>query len=193
MNTDGNVDVDDLVMFSNYWLWSASSNEPNEPGEPNYPADSNVVYSILDANCFDEITLDVNETVTLYVDLDTTEYNNMRIFDIEITISDPNLGSIDNTEYDPNDPNSCTTQILADPRMSGFDYWGSGVTQRAGIEFIAANIGDQMDDGHLVSFEYTCKGSGEVTLELTNYLSANTGGEKVYPVLESITINQPDP
>ena len=99
LDFDSIVDHNDLAIFSEFWLWDGSIPEP----EPNMPplSDPNIIYSIVDSNGLDEINLDINESVTLYVDLSTTDQNNLMAFDVEVHISDPNLGSIDNTA-DPN-------------------------------------------------------------------------------------------
>jgi len=190
LDLDGNVDVNDLGLFTEYWLWPHEHVEPVEPNEPE--PDPNLVYSILDANDSNEITIDVNDTVTLYVKLDTTGSSNIRHFDIEVNISDANLGSIDNTVIDSNDPLP-TAEILSDPnRWSGFDYFGPGLNQEDGIRFQAYHI-EAINDGNLASFEFTCTGEGDVTLTLINWYSTDTDSNEVYPTLESILIHQNDP
>ena len=199
IDRDGDVDSNDLAYFADYWLWPlpkpSTPNEPNEPNDPNqgYQEDPNIIYSIVDSNNSNEITIDVNESITLYIKMETTEDGNVAMFDIEVNISDTNLGSIDNTPYDPNDPNASTAQILAEPRLPWADYWGPGQIQEEGIEFFAVNLAEPINDGNLASFVFTCKGQGDVTLELINHQSLSTGGASVYPKLVDIIIHQVDP
>jgi hypothetical protein len=186
IDRDGDVDNKDLGLFVEYWLWPDSGNEPDDP---EYPEDANVIYSIVDVNGLSEITIDVNESITLYVDIASTTENNVRSFDIEVDISDTNLGSIDNTEH----PNG-TAQILAEPnRLSFADYWGPGYQQAEGIQLYGTTLDCAIADGHLASFVFTCEGPGDVTLELNNWASFNTDNEAVFPKLESIVIHQIDP
>ncbi len=192
IDRDGDVDHKDLGLFADYWLWPDSSNEPDEPcspGDPNYPEDPNIIYSIVDASGLSEITLDINDSITLYVDIASSNDNDVQAFDIEVDISDPNLGSIDNTEY----PDG-TAQILAEPnRESSWDYWGPGWRQEEGIRLSGLTTGNAIADGHLASFVFTSEGPGDVILELINCVSFNTDSEEVFPKLESIVIHQVDP
>jgi hypothetical protein len=195
LDRDGSVDVNDLGLFLDYWLWPSygeTGSGPNSPPPPPpYPADPNIIYSIVDANDSNEITIDVNESITLYVRMVTTEANNIATFDIEVDISDTNLGSIDNAAYDPNDPpGPGTARILAQPRDSSFDYWGPGIEQEEGIELHGASMTSAISDGDLASFVFTCEGQGDVTLQLINLNSTNTDCNPVFPKLESITIHQ---
>ncbi|MHC4084079.1 MAG: hypothetical protein ACYSWZ_06070 [Planctomycetota bacterium] len=186
IDRDGDVDNKDLGLFVEYWLWPDSGNEPDEP---DYPEDANVIYSIVDVNGLSEITIDVNESITLYVDIASTTENNVRSFDIDVDISDPNLGSIDNTEH----PNG-TALILAEPnRLSFADYWAPGLGQEEGIRLSGVTLNTPIADGHLASFVFTCEGQGDVTLELKNWTSFNTDNEAVFPKLETIVIHQIDP
>jgi len=187
IDRDGDVDYSDLGLFVEYWLWPDSGNEPNEP-DPNYPEDPNITYSIVDANGLSEITIDINDSVTLYVDIASSSDNNVWAFDIEVNISDPNLGSIDNTEY----PDG-TAQILAEPNKDpSWDYWGPGLWQEEGIRLSGATNGCAIGDGHLASFVFTSEGPGDVTLELIHSASFNTDHEEVFPRLEGIVIHQVD-
>jgi hypothetical protein len=103
-------------------------------------------------------------------------------FDVEVVISDSNLGSIDNIEH----PNG-TAQILATPRVPSFDYWGPGTIQEEGIRLRGFSIlSGVMSDGHLASFVFTCREAGDVTLELIN-------DNPPFPQLEDILIHQIDP
>ena len=187
IDTDGDVDVDDLVLFTDYWLDGAP--EPNEPEpEPeSYIPDPNTIYIIIDANDFSEITIGVNESVTLYVDMNNIGINDIQVFDIEVNISDPNLGFIDNMEC----PDG-TAEILANPTVSFADYWGPGIEQVEGIKFSAIALDTAINDGYLASFVYTSDGEGDVTLKLLNIYSSNTNGEIVHPTLEEIVIHQVD-
>ena len=189
IDRDGDVDHKDMGLFVEYWLWPDSDNEPDIPDEPDYPEDPNVIYSIVDVNGLSEITIDVNESITLYVDIASTTENNVRSFDIDVDISDPNLGSIDNTVY----PDG-TAQILPEPnRLSFADYWGAGLGQEEGIRLSGTTLNSPIADGHLASFVFTCEGQGDVTLELKNWASSNTDNEAVFPKLETIVIHQIDP
>lgn len=189
IDRDGDVDHKDLGLFVEYWLWPNPGNEPDIPDELDYPEDANVIYSIVDVNGLSEITIDVNESITLYVDIASTTENNVWAFDIDVDISDPNLGSIDNTEY----PDG-TAQILAEPnRDTSWDYWGPGAGQEESIRLFGITYGGAIADGHLASFVFTCEGQGDVTLELKNWASFNTDNEAVFPKLETIVIHQIDP
>lgn len=189
IDRDGDVDHKDLGLFVKYWLWPDSGNEPDSPDEPDYPEDANVIYSIVDVNGLSEITIDVNESITLYVDIASTTENNVRSFDIDVDISDPNLGSIDNTKC----PGG-SAQILAEPdRLSFADYWGAGLGQEEGIRLSGTTLNSPIADGHLASFVFTCEGQGDVTLELKNWASFNTDNEAAFPKLETIVIHQIDP
>jgi hypothetical protein len=192
LERDGDVDYNDLELFAEYWLWPTSANEPNEPNTPadsSYPEDPNIIYSIVDVNGANEITINVNDSITLYVDIATTDANDVWFFDIEVGISDTNLGSIDNTEYP-----SGTARILAEPnRDSYWDYWGLGLEQEEGIRLRGMTTGCAIADGHLASFVFTCENQGDVTLELINWFSVNTDDRAVFPKLESIVIHQVDP
>jgi uncharacterized repeat protein (TIGR01451 family) len=147
------------------------------------PADPNIVFDITDANGLDEIELTVGQSVRLYVNKETVD-EDIYSFYLEAATSDPNLGWIDNTEYDPNNPG--TAEILASPRDEFYDYYGPGYTQYEGIQFSAVSFGNVMQDGNLASFLYTATQPGYVTLTLLNY--------DTNPVtLESIVIRQADP
>ena len=179
LNTDGYVDFDDLALFADYWLWGV----PQTPVIVQYP---NVTFSIVDANGLSEITIDVGESITLYIDM-ATEGVDVRAFYLEVLLSGPNFGSIDNTPYDPDDPpGPGTARILAEPRDEFFDDWGPGGEQQEGIYLSGAGIFSIMSDGHLASFVFTCDGQGDVTLKLFNWTSTNAR-------LEDMTIHQTDP
>jgi len=163
--------------------------EPNTPpAEPPVepPAEPNVVFKIIDANELQEITLNVGDSICLYLAKQTFEEDVFVIY-LEVNISDPNFGWIDNTEYNPNDPNnSGTAQILASPRTTFFDYYGPGYTQPEGIQFIAVSLGGAIQDGSLASFVYTATGPGDVILTLVNY------DDFIPARLEQIVIHQID-
>ena len=187
INTDGYVDTVDFALFQKYWLWGAPPGE--EPNHPDKPADPNTILSIVDANGLDEIAIDVNDSITLYVDMITTA-EDVYTFHIEVNISDPNLGSIDNRSNDPDNPSGPgTARILAEPRTQFFDYWGPGLEQEEGIELWGASFVGVMSDGHLASFEFTCQSQGDVTLELINWGSSSSSTV----VLENIIIHQNEP
>lgn len=187
---DGDVDINDLGLFMDYWLWPNEGDEPAEPNEPNYPLDPTIIYSIVDANDSNEITIDVNDTITLYVKLDTTDSNNVSNFWIEVNISDVNLGSIDNTPIDSNNPPP-TAEILSEPnRWDTFDNFGPGDNQEEGIVLAGYHVDVAINDGNMASFEFTCLGQGDVTLTLINVDSSNTDSNSVYPTLENILIHQ---
>jgi hypothetical protein len=211
VDKDGEVGLTDLTLFAQYWLWGTSgypypvvtpsepnSVEPNSvepPVEPNNiepsaepnnvapPADPNVIFRIQDANDLQEITLNTGDSICLYLAKQTFD-ENVFIICLEVNLSDPNLGWIDNTEYDPNNPGSGTAQILASPRMSFFDYYGPGYTQYEGIQFVMANMGQAISDGPVASFVYTATGPGDVVLTLVN------DAEFVPARLEQIVIHQ---
>ncbi|KKM13529.1 hypothetical protein LCGC14_1715310 [marine sediment metagenome] len=194
IDTDGDVDVYDLISFADYWLWDVSYVRPPRsiPEEPNViycQEDPDIIYSIVNANGLSELIMNVGESITLYVDVETFGQD-MAIFSIEVNISDSNLGWIDNTAYDVNNPpGPGTARILAQPRSSGFDYWGPGEMQQTGIQLFGANITNPISDGYLASFVYTCNAPGEITLELLNLDSSGPGGS-LCPTLVNFTIDQ---
>ena len=160
IDADGVVDVNDLALFANFWLWEAEYTAIPDDPEP----DPNFIYSILDPNGLDEITLAIDETVTLYIEMEKTDPNNtMYGFHAEVNISDPNLGNIDNTEHP-----SGTAEILVESRTELFDYWGPGDYQQEGIQFTIVSMATPIPDGNMVSFEYTCDAAGDVTLEIVD-------------------------
>ena len=188
LDTDGDVDLTDLAGFVEFWFWPGAEEETLESAQ--MPVDSNVIVSVVDIDDNNEITLDVNESITLYVKLETTDQGSIGIFDFDVYISDATLGVIDNREYNvdnPNDPNNGTARILAMPRDSFFDYVGPSYEQEGGIQLSAANLGASMKDGYLASFVFTCRSQGDVTLSLKNYLSG------MYPKMQTILIHQTDP
>ncbi|MHC5083054.1 MAG: hypothetical protein ACYTET_03845, partial [Planctomycetota bacterium] len=155
---DGSVDLLDLIAFSDYWLWGAP-----EPVTPSMP-DPDVFYSIVDVNGLDEITLHTGDCVTLYIGQNSLEQDILS-FDLEVDISDPNLGWIDN------DP-AGSTAILTTPRFEMFDYIGPGFQQAEGIEIFAVNF-NGINDGTLAAFVYTATGVGDVTLYMVNHGTSN--------------------
>lgn len=193
LNEDGDIDCIDLVEFVEYWLWSESSaigGGGGGGGELSMPEDSNIVISIVDVDGSNEITLDVNESITLYLRLATAEQGGFGIFDIEAMISDTNIGSIDNREYNadkPDDPNNGTARILAEPRDPFFDYVGPGYEQPEGISMIAVSIESDMNDGDLASFVFTKSGKGDIVLSPISYLT------DIYTKLEGILIHGVEP
>jgi hypothetical protein len=188
LDFDGDVDHKDLQLFTQFWLGQEreeSSEDPNTMSE-----NPNVIYRIVDAYGNSEITIDVNESITLYVNMET---NNVNIFsfNIEADISNVGLGYIDNTEYNQNNPSgSGTARILAEPRETFFDYWGPGIQQEEGIRFTAFSSGDTFYDSHLASFVFTCNGAGDVTLSLKNWDSYGPDGKPIFPTLRNIIIHQ---
>ena len=199
---NNHIDLGDLNEFCSCWLYmigdygsgiggqgppaggGGGSGPPSPP-----PVDANIIIRIVDVNDNNEITVGVNESITLYLRLSTTEQGSLGIFDVEAMISDTNLGSIDNREYDPNDPNdpnNGTARILAEPSPL-FSYVGPGYEQPEGITLTAAILEADFNDGNLAGFVFTCNGQGDVTLSLKNYLTGT------YPKLESILIHQVEP
>jgi hypothetical protein len=184
LDRSGSVDLTDVIMFADFWLWGTPnwkrSNEPVEPSPGVEQNDPNIFYAILDPNGLNEITLYVGQSIQLY--LDKTTYNeNVYIFNIEVNISDPNLGWIDNTEYDSSNPDTSTAELLAAPRTTFFDYWGPGYTQNEGIQFLAASFSGAIADGPIASFVYTATAVGDVTLSPFEYLEDRPVG--LLPIL----------
>jgi hypothetical protein len=196
LNFDSNVDYGDLGLFVEYWYWGPSSSGVEDANEPacEYQEDANFIYSIVDVNGNNDITIDVNESITLYVGMLTSEDHNIAIFEIEVTISDTSLGSIDNTIYDFNNPpGPGTARILAQPRDPNWDFWGPGWQQEEGVILSGVSFDSVMSDGNLASFVFTCKAPGDVELTLINWFSSDGLGQEVFPKLESIIIHQVDP
>ncbi len=185
LNRDGSVGLEDVMMFADFWLWGNSGWKPAEKTEQTVTADPNttdpnvvyyVTYAIVDTNSLSEITMDIGESATFYV-VKNSIYEDVYFFDMDVIVSDPNLGWVDNSE-------TGSAEILAVPRNSTFDYYGPS-SEPNSIQFFAANIGASMLDGDMASFVYTAAEAGTVTLELSNYsLNAN---------LESMTIHQVQP
>jgi len=196
LDRDGTVDVDDLLLFADDWLWGVPEPvEPNEPDPVDPLPDPNLIYQVVDADGLSEITIDIGQTVTLYVDMVTLDVNKVWAFDVEVDISDPNLGTIDNTAYDPNNPpGEGTARILADPnRWTAFDSWGPGYWQEKGIGLSGLSTGYAFEDGHLASFEFTSQGAGDMELSLINLYTTSTSGQELYPTVAGILIHQNDP
>ena len=191
MDANGAIGLNDLLLFSEDWLWGIQ--EVSEPVGP--VADPNLIYRIVDAGGFNEITIDVGQTVTLYVDMFTVDISEVWAFEVEANISDPNLGAIDNTAYDLiNPPGDGTARILASPnRWTAFDRWGPGYQQQEGIVLSGICSDGAFEDGYLASFEFTCLGTGDVELSLMNWDTTSSSGEKLYPSLQGILIHQNDP
>jgi hypothetical protein len=184
-NLDGSVDLADLCMFSDYWMYGVPGWRPNAKKQPAPLPDPNVTFSIHSADMLSEITLTVGESVTLYIDKASTG-DTVYMIDLEAMISDPNLGWIDNTPIDPNNPpGPGTARLLFEPRMTFFDYWGPGQTQDAGIEFVGLDFFAPIQDGALASFVYTATQEGTVELQLCDYIN--------YSFLERMTIHQVSP
>jgi len=178
LGASGEVDYEDFAAVGPYWLW----------GPPYEPEDSNSVYIIVDGYDQSEFWMTVGNNVMLYINLAAGNGKNVNSFDLEVHISDPNLGSIDNTAIDPNDPpGTGTARILAEPRDEDLDYWGPGTIQEDGLRVYGENEIYHMSDGKVVSFQYTCNDEGDVELELTNLDQSST------LVLEGITIHGYDP
>jgi hypothetical protein len=165
LDRDGFVGLGDLALFSEHWLWGTPGWQPAP--EPS-ASDPNVIYSITDINDANEITLSVGESVRLYIQKTTLEQE-VQVIYLEAVISDTELGWIDNTEYDPNNPEGSTAELLAEPRYSFFDYWGPGETQPEGIVFFAVSLGQPLEDGSVASFVYTASAAGDVEIELIDY------------------------
>ena len=180
---DGFVGLEDVVMFADYWLWGTPGWKPAEkPVVQQEPLADPIVYDVLysltcdpnaspftdpntlsDANSLpSEITLEVGDSVRLYIDKSST-YEIVKIFDMDVTLSDPNLGTIDNTD-------GGTAEILAYPRMEGFDWIGTATEQSEGIGFFAANV-EPVWDGDMASFVYTATQVGTVKVDLISYAS----------------------
>jgi hypothetical protein len=205
IDQDGSVDIKDITLFAPYWLWGVSQdpteppaapntpepagepNVPESPAEPNHtpeiPFDPNIIYSLHDANGQDEIVLGTGESIRLNISKQSLGIESISLF-LEVFISDPNSGWIDNREYDPNDPNAFgKAEILAQPRMTCFDYYGPGYTQFEDILFSAVSFLEPMEDGSIASFVYTATRPGDVALLLIDY-------ESIPSMLTPIIIHQ---
>ena len=176
LDRDGSVGLTDALMFADFWLWGTSNwqrtDDPSvspEPSSDTPQADPNLIYAILDQNDASELTIYVGQSIQLYLDK-TTSNENVSVFSLEVNISDPNLGWIDNTEYDSNYPDLGTAELLASPRTTFFDYWGPGYMQEEGIQFLAASFSGAINDGSIASFVYTATAVGDVTLTLVDYI-----------------------
>ncbi|MCE5186848.1 MAG: hypothetical protein LLF76_12055 [Planctomycetaceae bacterium] len=169
-NMDGDVDLADLCSFADYWLFGIPGWQPpaRQVIVPQPQPEPQAGYSIRTAEGLDEITIDVGQSVVLYI---VKEYGpGCYVIDLEAQISDPNLGWIDNAVIDPNHPEASTARILFTPRNTGCDYWGPGQIQPEGIEFVAASLTQPIADGALASFVYTATAPGTVRLNLADYI-----------------------
>ncbi len=183
LDWDGLVGLADLTLLSEHWLRGMPGWQPPLP--PSAGFEYNVFYRLTDAEDANEITLAVGESVRLYIQKTSLEQE-VRLIYLEVAISDTDLGWIDNTEYDPNNPGSSTAELLAEPRYTFFDYWGPGETQPEGIVFFAVSFGEPVEDGAVASFLYTASEPGDVLLELidSSYVPSRR---------HSILIHQVDP
>ena len=173
LNQDGTIGLLDLIAFSDFWLWGSPNWKPAPPQNQNQIPDSGTVFWLMDSSEQSSLTLSVGETATIYLHK-TTDLNPVLLISVEVTISDPNLGWIDNTPYDPDNPlNSDTTQILAEPRYTLFDDWSPGYTQYEGIYFLIAGLSEPLPDGAMALFQYTATSPGRVTLNLIDYIQDN--------------------
>jgi hypothetical protein len=193
LDRDGYVDYNDLGLFVDYWLWNTvpdyNSKAKESSGEETYPVDPNIIFRIVDINGVNDITLDVNQSIRLYVGLVTYGYQDVQSFNVEVNISNTNSGSIDNTEHP-----SGTAEILAVPyRDTKWDYWAPGVEQQEGIILMGITKGGAIADGSLASFVYTPLAEGDIELSLINRGSLDTDNEYIFPKLEKIIIHQVDP
>ncbi|MBN2512750.1 MAG: hypothetical protein JXB18_07415 [Sedimentisphaerales bacterium] len=179
MDQNGQVGIEDVVLFAEYWLWGT----PNWQRAPQIIAgEPNLVYAIRDANDVPEITMFVGTSNTLYLTQEA-DGEQTNIFSLEVNISDPNYGMIDNTEIDPNNPAGGTAHILISPRDPWFDYYGPGYKQTEGIYMLGVSLWEPIADGALASFVYTATQPGDVILSVMH--------ENIYPArLESILIHQ---
>ena len=190
LDRDGAVGLIDVLMFADFWLWGTPNWQypsTDTAEEPPVLQDPNVFYAVVDPNGFSDVSIPVGQSVRLYLDK-TTVGQDVYVFSLEAMISDPNLGWIDNTAFDPNDPyGGGTAEILATPLAGFFDYWGPGYTQEAGIQFLTASFNGPINDGVIASFVYVATAPGTVTLELIDYLESVPSG------LTSITLHQYEP
>lgn len=181
MDLDGTVGLTDLLAFSDFWLWGNPGWQPFGPR-----MDPRITYQVVDGAGNSSVSLAVGETATFYIYKTTLDVP-VHLIDMEVMISDPNLGWIDNTAYDPNNPEaSGTAAILAEPRYAMFDYWGPGYTQPEGVTFMMLGLFDPLSDGPAASFQYTAVAPGQVTLHLQNHLNECT-------ILLPLEIEQSDP
>lgn len=177
---NGSVGLEDVIMFANFWLYGTPGWEPPQRAETEEPVTPdpnelfNVTYAIVDVNSLAEIRLEVGQSVGLYIIKSSNYDEDTYIFNSEVNISDPNMGWIDLD----------SAEILAQPRMDGFDFIFSGETQIEGVSFFAANIGSTILDGDMASFVYTATQPGDVILNLIDYDTTSSSR------LESITIHQ---
>ncbi|MBN1764518.1 MAG: hypothetical protein JW860_04610 [Sedimentisphaerales bacterium] len=194
LDLNGIIEMNDLFLFSEYWLWGASAvtlPEPPQTPEPNEPPAPvpDLNYYILDSDGHSEITLSIGETTTLFVDMVNESENDIQVFYMGVLISDPNYGSIDNRPYDAdNPPGPGTARILAQPRDNYFDYWGPCSVQYEGIEFIGASLDNPVSSGHLAGFDYSSEKAGDVILDLIDLNGTNPTG-----TIHQMTIHQIDP
>ncbi len=159
------IDLNDLVLFSDFWLWPEVGTLPINPP----PVNPQITYHVVDSSLNTDITLDIGTTTTLYLYKTSEPNSEMLFFDVEVQLSDIALGSIDNRELDANNPSGPgTARILITPRWEEFDIVGPGIIQSEGIRLGA--ITDFNDppfaDGFLASFEYTAQQTGDVTLSV---------------------------
>ncbi len=186
INRDGIISLKDLDKFNEYWMWGIAPQDNND-----VQTDPNIVYSILDANDNNNITMDVNDTITLYVNKQTEDAN-VYMFEIEVKSSDYFLGSIDNRYVDtsdPNDPNNGTARILMKPRSKSEDYIGPGEydANNLGLKALTFDPDNPAPEGHIASFQYSALAEGSVILSVINKQAYEN------PTLETMVISQVEP
>lgn len=173
-NLDGAVDFVDVCLFADFWMYGVPGWQPtnkNVPPPHETQPEPKTTYSIVDADGLSEITLTAGQSITLYI-LKASEDEEIQMIDLAVLLSDPNLGWIDNTPIDPNNPpGPGTARLLFEPRHSFFDYWGPGLTQLEGIEFIGVDFTSPVADGLLASFVYTAVGEGTMQLNIADLLA----------------------
>ena len=191
LDRNGSVGLVDVLMFADFWLWGTPNWQRTpyaQPEPPAAPYQPSIFYAVVDPNGLSELSIPVGHSLRLYLDK-TTLGENVYVFSLEVMISDPNLGWIDNTAYSPNNPlNSGTAELLATPRTTFFDYWGPGYTQAEGIHFMAASFAGSINDGAVASFVYTAMATGDVTLSLID-----DAGSRLPSGLRSILLHQYEP
>lgn len=172
LDMDGSVDFVDVCLFADFWMYGVPGWQPKDSIlSPQDQPEPKITYSIVDADWLSEISLEVGQSITLYIS-QATENEKVHMIDLEAQISDPNLGWIDNTPIDPNNPpGPGTARLLFEPRDYFFDYWGPGATQAEGIEFMGINIFSPIANGAVASFIYTAAAPGTVELNLADYIS----------------------
>ena len=129
---NNHIDLGDLNEFCSCWLYMTGGYESGFGGEIQPegegggsesllppPVDANIIIRIVDINDNNEITIGVDESITLYLRLSTTEQGSLGIFDVE-AMSPIRILVPSTTE-------NTTPMTRTTPTMAQQEYWQNQV------------------------------------------------------------------